>query len=667
MKRRIFVVFLLLLVGLLVFFNTYSQEKFNMNVLEYFSNPDRLTLREKQWLKENGPIIYGSNRSAPPWSFLDASNQYAGVVVDYINALSLELGVDIKIELSTWNEALMKLERGETNLCDMYPSEERSKKYIFSDPIFYQRGILVLGKDNTSISGLSDLEGETLAIQKGDFIEEFLTKRLDNIHFVYVKDLKESLILLSQGLVTGTAGDEPVMTYYMKEMDLVDELKIMQEPLYEMPTVLSIPKDQEILKGIIDKGIFRLKQKETMLNIQRKWFGIAKPIIQDGNESFLSLVFKIIILLLVSSLVLSYFWNKELQQKVKEKVLEINLIMKNLDIIFNSITTPLVVLNKQLEITNGNDALFQLLDKEREEIIHSDITRHDPMSKIDFKLLMEEAIEHNAHINYEFSINRKIYKVRSFNMKDSNEVLFSIEDVSERRKKDNQMMHMKKMIALGQLSAGVAHELRNPLGLIRNHIFVIKNKIYASEEEYTSSIQTIEDSLESANHYIDNLLNFSRISSEHKEEIPLKNFFEELIMIKKRELEKNNISMKLECQEKISCFFNRESFKHIFLNLISNAIDAIINNGEIKIKCHKNDQGIYIKVMDDGQGISPENLEKIYDPFFTTKYPDNGTGLGLNIVYKEIEQANGSIDVESELGKGTVFSIFLPTEGYSNE
>jgi len=115
-------------------------------------------------------------------------------------------------------------------------------------------------------------------------------------------------------------------------------------------------------------------------------------------------------------------------------------------------------------------------------------------------------------------------------------------------------------------------------------------------------------------------------------------------------------------------FFNRESLKHIFFNLISNASDSIVSEGTIKIKCKSlNDDYTIISVKDDGKGIKNENIDKIFDPFFTTKYPEQGTGLGLNFVHKEITENKGKIQVISKYLNGAEFILTLPAKGVNNE
>ncbi|MEA1974920.1 MAG: ATP-binding protein, partial [Bacillota bacterium] len=246
--------------------------------------------------------------------------------------------------------------------------------------------------------------------------------------------------------------------------------------------------------------------------------------------------------------------------------------------------------------------------------------------------------------------------------KNEKRILLIIEDITNDKLREEQLLHSNKIAALGQLAAGITHEIRNPIGLIRNYIYIIKNKLYVNKKELNENIKGIDNALDSVNEFINNLLNFSRISYGEKEVIYLKDFFNEIKKLTIRNLEKNNISLFFKGNE-CEIYFNKESLKHILFNLISNASDSIVSDGEIIISFEKIDENIIIIVKDNGKGIKKENLNKVFDPFFTTKYPDKGTGLGLNIVFKEIKKNGGNIRVESEYLKGASFIITLPLRG----
>lgn len=236
-------------------------------------------------------------------------------------------------------------------------------------------------------------------------------------------------------------------------------------------------------------------------------------------------------------------------------------------------------------------------------------------------------------------------------------------------------LQSNKMAAIGELASGIAHEIRNPLGIIRTQSFIIKNNS-ESGENTLKSLEYIDSSVERASNIIDNLLNFSKISGEEKENTNIKTFIENIVSLENKLLTKRNIYLEINCNPYTIVSINQEAMKHIIINLLSNATDALCiydiagnyvqtvnENPKITIAVSQNKEENYLRIdfTDNGVGIKKEDADQIFNPFFTTKGPNKGTGLGLYIVYNEINKLNGKIWVNSELGKYTTFSLSLPT------
>ena len=238
----------------------------------------------------------------------------------------------------------------------------------------------------------------------------------------------------------------------------------------------------------------------------------------------------------------------------------------------------------------------------------------------------------------------------------------TIEDTTADVTKNNQLLQSSKMIAIGQLAAGMAHQLRNPLGIIRTHSYLlsINDSVNSKGKD---SIRYIDDSAKRAGSIVDNVMNFWRMSDSGVSSINLKSFINSLIMLNYDEINKRGIIIDLDCDDDLVIQSSQESLKHILMNLIQNAIEAVEEKtGIIIIRAYEDEDNIIIECEDNGCGIAKENLEYLFNPFFTTKPPGEGTGLGLYVVYSEIKYLGGDIDVNSILGKGTTFSIKLKNQ-----
>jgi polar amino acid transport system substrate-binding protein len=217
------------------------------------------------------------------------------------------------------------------------------------------------------------------------------------------------------------------------------------------------------------------------------------------------------------------------------------------------------------------------------------------------------------------------------------------------------------MVAVGQLAAGLAHEIRNPLGIIRTQSYLLRMNDKFDELAY-KSLDYIDVAVKRASKIIDNILSFSRFSSNAEKIVDVNELVERLLEMHNEAIKKYKIIVNVESNIKKQIQLNVEGLEHIILNLISNSIDAMSDGGELKIKTSIENNVFTVICEDNGCGIDENNMSNIFNPFFTTKEIGKGTGLGLFIVYSEVEKLGGRIDVKSKVGERTTFTITIPIE-----
>ena len=237
---------------------------------------------------------------------------------------------------------------------------------------------------------------------------------------------------------------------------------------------------------------------------------------------------------------------------------------------------------------------------------------------------------------------------------------------------NRQLMQAGKLASLGELSAGVAHEINNPLAIILTENQVIRDSVEETtglneefKKELQESLAQIDAQVQRCNLITHNLLRFSRRTASRIEMVNLNAFLKEVIQLMEGKAKGRGVQFNTNLEKDLEPILSDPSqLQQVFLNLIANAIDAHEGKpyGTISISTHSNleRQGVEIIVGDTGSGIPPENMERIFDPFFTTKPVGKGTGLGLSISYSIIKQLGGDISVESQTGKGAQFTLFLP-------
>lgn len=261
----------------------------------------------------------------------------------------------------------------------------------------------------------------------------------------------------------------------------------------------------------------------------------------------------------------------------------------------------------------------------------------------------------------------------------------------------SQLLQQEKMASIGQLAAGVAHEINNPMGFISSNLRALgkyaerykayialldemlaspgvppevysrlkderkKLKIDFALEDTPNLLAESADGAERVRKIVIDLKGFSRVDAAEYETIDINKFLESTINIIWSGLE-HNPAMNRELLATATVTCRPQQLNQVFMNLLQNAVQAIGESGEITVRTFDRDDGVCVEVSDNGSGIAPEHLDRIFEPFFTTRPVGKGTGLGLSISYDIVKKHGGDISVASEVGKGTTFCVRIPLE-----
>ena len=278
-----------------------------------------------------------------------------------------------------------------------------------------------------------------------------------------------------------------------------------------------------------------------------------------------------------------------------------------------------------------------------------------------------------------FSVNRPLKTIESASIKIARGDFKNMPDIStgdefeslvtslntmikELNKRSEELVQAKKLASLGRLTSGVAHELNNPLNNISTSLQILIEELEDGDLEFKKDLLIgAEREVERGKNIVKALLEFSRERHLTLEKVNFLDLVNNAIKLIKSQVS-DNIELIVDVPDDIQADIGPQRIERVLINLIMNAVQAMDKGGSITIKASKNEEknGFCFQVRDTGKGIPKENLTRIFDPFFTTKEVGKGSGLGLSITYGIIEQHGGKISVESDEGKGTTFSIFLP-------
>jgi len=266
----------------------------------------------------------------------------------------------------------------------------------------------------------------------------------------------------------------------------------------------------------------------------------------------------------------------------------------------------------------------------------------------------------------ERATDRENYLIRSHPFSNfetqSKQVVMIMQDVSAERRLQQKLIQSEKLATIGMLSSGIAHEIRNPLNIIEAARYSIAESIEDEDFDIADKLEMISKNIHRAATIINNLLEFSRRSRVEREPIQINDLIDKTVSLIQKELRARNIEYRPDYGRNLpDVFFNLDSLKQVLMSIIFNAQQAMTDGGDLKISTLvKADDNVVVKIQDTGCGIARKNLPHIFSPFFTTREVGQGTGLGMYVSHTILKKEGGDVQVESEEGVGTVFTIFLP-------
>lgn len=355
-----------------------------------------------------------------------------------------------------------------------------------------------------------------------------------------------------------------------------------------------------------------------------------------------------------------------------------------LEKLFDSSVVGIATVNKEGQWTFVNETAASLVGYTPEELCQKkiqDITWHEDInkSKEKFQKLIGGEIEHYEIEKRYVRKDGSIFWARLFvsPLYDKNNEIERILGIfidideskcveQEKEKMQKQLFQSSKLASIGELAAGVAHEINNPLAIIHGYSMVLQRKLKEAgfkEEEYFEPLDVLFKSVKRITNIINGLRSYAHVGDDNLEIINIHELLENTVGLIRNLYENKNIEIETELSAQQTTVLGISGkIQQVFMNYLSNAKDAIgkKSNGKIEIKSQNVKDWVVISVIDNGHGIKPADKEKIFDPFYTTKPPGKGTGLGMNIVHSIINKMGGKIEVDSNYGQGTSFTTYFP-------
>ena len=356
---------------------------------------------------------------------------------------------------------------------------------------------------------------------------------------------------------------------------------------------------------------------------------------------------------------------EEMRKKIKQTTEKLISDEAKYRSMINHSVEAVAIINDKGEIIEFNSKLINLTgfnEKDIKNVNLFDIINLDSTKAIkDEKKdgIIEAHFESTLSSTYGLKIPVEIYKIKGFTQKqNANLSLVYIRDLSERKKIEQYSIQTEKIFALGQISSGIAHEIRNPLFAITNNLDFLKQN-YKDSEKFNEVYPEFKDGINRIEQIVSAILDYAKPHELSFEFVQIKAIIEKSLILVQKQFEKSAI--------KINTDYNHNSkpievdshqIEQVFINLLLNAFQAMSGAGVLNIRTNSTSSYLIIEIEDTGKGIPKDEIDRVFDPFYS-KSP-NGTGLGMAIVQRILNQHNAPFNLDSKVGLGTTFTISFP-------
>ena len=616
------------------------------------ANPSNLTKEEIDFIKTKKINVSYTDNWAP-LSFMEDNNA-SGLGFDFWKFIVKANDIEYKTELKkNFYDALNSIKNKKNDIIITTSKTAQREKYsIFSD-VYYSAPIGIATKDNINfITNIEEIKNKKIGVGKNHTAHTLLKEKYPNLNFVFIDNLIDGLEKLSNNEIYAVAEIMPVLSHNINKFGFTN-LKISGSTNITFALQMMIRDDYKPLLSIINKTLSTMPLEEKH-KIYTKWSNI-----QYVEPFDYSILWKFFLPLFVIIIIISYK-NRELlkyQKKLKETKNELQNSLNNfVNLVDLTIEGILIVQNSRIVFTN-NELLkmFNLKDSDIENLKLDDIFFNYDNETI------QKIINRNESKTYELigiKSSKKtfpcIVKSKKSTFKNLESYIISIVDIGEIKERESILINQSKLASMGEMIGNIAHQWRQPLSVISTSASGLKlQKEFGELDDVTlvNSLDNINETTQFLSQTIDDFQDFLK-KDKSKNKFVVYSNIEKVLNILDNNFKMHEIILIENVDRNNTIKTYENELKQVILNILNNSKDALknITNSKryIQINTLNSDNITYLEFIDNGGGIPKDILNRVFEPYFTTKHKTQGTGLGLYMTHKIVTQSiGGEIDIEN--------------------
>ena len=635
---------------------------------QYIQKNIHFTKEERKFIESLHKINVCVDPDWEPYEFLK-QGKYSGLSSDYLNYISNIINIPIQlIPSKSFDQSLYYAQEKK---CDVLPltaiTIERLNYLNFTKPYLHIPIVIATNEKTNYIEDIDSIKNQYFGIVKGYATAEILRKKHPHLKIKEYSSIKEGLKAVKKKEIYGFIDTALTIStafskYQMHNLKIAGELK----RTYDLS--MAIRNDYPELLSIFQKALSSMSQQEKN-EIHQKWLSINYEKVLDYSL-IVSIILPIIFFFII---IIFYLWNIKLKNEIRKKIhieKKLNTSIDDFKMLVNSTLEALFILSHTGHITQVNNEAKKLFKfKKKADYLGKHILSFISMMDKDYVI---EQIRHHKSLPHEITFVKNDGSsfpglVKGENLITTKQAIrvVSIVDLTDLKQKEHLLYQQSKMALMGEMMSAIAHQWRQPLNALAALNMQVEMKLEIQGNIQEKEYQPISDSINKQLSYMSKTIDDFRdffIPNKEKTLFDVCQAIYDVHEIVKPQFNTKNIQITIKAEETYILGFPNE-FKQVIINILNNAKDAIIENkipeGKIVIKIVKLNSRIKILIKDNGGGIPPEVISKIFNPYFTTKFESKGTGIGLYMSKMIIEQSmKGELNVKSHKNH-TLFTIII--------